>query len=159
MSESGHASDESIHRLYDRLIEGWNAGSGEAFASVFADDGDLIGFDGSHFKGRDQIGSFHQRLLDTHMKGSRLVGRIMSVRFVSPHAAVLHAIGSTIMPGASRPSPSRDSIQTMVVIHRDGEWRLAAFQNTRVRPLGHHWGGTAIWMVTDWLWKIFGRKV
>ena len=155
----GQSNDEAVRRLYDHMIEGWNTGSGAAFAMAFAEDGDLIGFDGSHFKGREQIASFHQRLLDTRLKGSRLVGRVMSLRFISTDVAVVHAIGSTIMRGERHPSPSRDSIQTMVAVKRGAAWRLAAFHNTRVRPMGHHRGSTLIWMVTDWLWKIFGRNV
>ena len=42
------AADESAVRdLYRELMDGWNRGSGEAFAAVFTEDGDLIGFDGT----------------------------------------------------------------------------------------------------------------
>ncbi len=46
------------------------------------------------------------------------------------------------MRGKSVPSPERDSIQTLVATKRAGEWRLAAFQNTRVRPIGRNAAGT-----------------
>lgn len=39
---SPHTTDEAADRaLYERLMDGWNQGSGEAFASVFTEDGDL----------------------------------------------------------------------------------------------------------------------
>ena len=51
--------------LYQQLMDGWNKGSGEAFAAPFAEDGDLVGIDGTHLKGRQEIISFNQQLFDT----------------------------------------------------------------------------------------------
>jgi uncharacterized protein (TIGR02246 family) len=33
------------------MMDGWNKGSGEAFAAVFAEDGEQVAFDGTHFQG------------------------------------------------------------------------------------------------------------
>ncbi|MCI0626619.1 MAG: SgcJ/EcaC family oxidoreductase [Acidobacteria bacterium] len=148
--------EAAVRALYKQLMAGWNTGSGEAFAAPFAEDSDLIGFDGTHLKGRHAIASFHQPLFDKWLKGTRLVGEVKSVRFLSPDAALMHAVGGTVMRGKSQPSPERDSIQTLVAINRDGKWRFAAFQNTRIRPMGRNARGTFIWLFTDWLWKMFG---
>ena len=129
------AKEEAVRDLYRELMDGWNRGDGEAFAAVFAEDGDLVAFDGTHFEGRAEIASFHQELLDRWMKGTRLIGRVKDVRFLSPDVALMHAVGSTIMRGKSESSPERDSIQTLVAVRHDGEWRLAAFQNTRLRMM------------------------
>ena len=129
------ADEAAVRALYQELIDGWNRGSGEDFAAVFTEDGDLVAFDGTHFKGREEIAPFHQELFDKWLKGSRLVGKVKDVRFLSPDVAVMHAVGSTVMRGKDEPSPERDSIQTLLAIRQDGEWRLAAFQNTRVRPV------------------------
>jgi uncharacterized protein (TIGR02246 family) len=137
-------------------MDGWNEGSGEAFAAPFASDGHLVAFDGTHFKSRDEIVSFQQPLFDKWLKGTRLVGQVESVRFLSPNVALMHALGGTVMRGKSRPAPERDSIQTLVAIKRDGEWRLVAFQNTRVRPMSRDARSAFIWLFTDWLWKVFG---
>ena len=128
------AKDEAaIRTLYQDLMNGLNKGSGELFAAPFAEDGDLIGFDGTHLKGRGEITSFHQPLFDKWLKGTRLVGEVKSVRFLTPDVALMHAVGGTVMRGKSEPSPERDSIQTLVATKRDDEWYLEAFQNTRVR--------------------------
>ncbi len=79
-STSRSADEAAIRALYQQLIDGWNKGSGEAFAAPFAEDGDLVGMDGTHFKGRQEIISFNQQLFDTYVKGSRLVGKVRSVR-------------------------------------------------------------------------------
>lgn len=146
-----------VQALYTELMDGWNQGSGEAFASPFAADGELIGFDGTHLRGRREIAVFHQPLFDKWLKGTRLVGEAKSVRFLSRDVALVHAVGGTVMPGKSTPAPERDSIQTLVATRRDGEWRLEAFQNTRVRPMGRSNRNTLLWLATDWLWKRLGR--
>jgi uncharacterized protein (TIGR02246 family) len=157
--QTTQSDDEAaVRALYEQLMAGWNKGSGEAFAAPFAEDGDLIGFDGTHLKGRHEIASFHQPLFDKWLKGTRLVGEVKSVRYLSPDVALMHAVGGTVMRGKSQPSPERDSIQTLVAIKRSGEWRLAAFQNARLRPMGRNARGTFIWLFTDWLWKVFGLK-
>ena len=146
--------EEAVRDLYRELMDGWNRGSGEDFAAVFTEDGDLVAFDGTHFEGRAEIAPFHQELFDKWLKGTRLVGRVKDVRFLSPDVALMHAVGSTIMPGKSEPAPERDSIQTLVATRQNGEWRLAAFQNTRLRLMGN---GTAFLVSTfsDLLWKVF----
>ncbi len=148
-------TDEAVVRgLYRELMDGWNRGSGDAFAAVFTEDGDLVAFDGTHFKGRQEIAPFHQQLFDKWLKGTRLVGRVEHVRFLSPEVALMHAVGSTVMRGKSEPSPERDSIQTLVATRQGGEWRIAALQNTRVR-IGRNAVTYLVWAFTDWLWKIF----
>jgi uncharacterized protein (TIGR02246 family) len=152
------ADEAAVRDLYRELMDAWNRGSGEAFADVFTEDGDLVAFDGTHFEGREEISSFHQELFDRWMKGTRLVGEVKDVRFLGPDVAVIHAVGSTVMRGKSRPSPERDSIQTLVATRESSEWCLAAFQNTRVRPIGRNAASFLIWALTDLLWKVFAPK-
>jgi uncharacterized protein (TIGR02246 family) len=149
------ADEAAVRALYQQLMDGWNQGSGDAFAAVFTEDGDLIGFDGTHFKGRQEIAPFHQRLFDKWLKGSRLVGEVKDVRFLSPDIALMHAVGGTVLRGKSEPVPERDSIQTLVATRQDGEWRLAAFQNTRLHPMDSSAGPFLIWTLSDLLWKVF----
>jgi uncharacterized protein (TIGR02246 family) len=154
---TNHSADEAaVRALYQQLMDGWNQGSGDAFASVFTEDGDLIGFDGTHLKGREEIAPFHQQLFDKWLKGSCLVGEVKDVRFLSPDVALMHAVGGTVMRGKTDPVPERDSIQTLVATRQeDGEWRLAAFQNTRLHPIGHGAGVFLIWTLSDLSWKVY----
>jgi uncharacterized protein (TIGR02246 family) len=153
--DSHFAEETAVCALYQQLIDGWNDGSSEAFAAPFAEDGDLIGFDGTHLKGRQKIAPFHGRLFGAYLKGTRLVGRIKSVRFLSPDVALVHAVGGTLRRGKSDPSPKRDSIQTLVAVRRGDEWCVAAFQNTQVRPMGRNVAGRFAWALFDWVWRVF----
>lgn len=146
------ADEAAIHDLVRQLLAAWNRGDGHAYGALFADDADYVAFDGSHTKGRQEIATSHQELFDKWVKGTRLVGKIESVRFLSPEVALVHATGSTIFPGEDKPRPSRDSIQTLVVIQRGGEWIFTAFHNNRIvrrGPLG--------WILYGIVTKIFRR--
>jgi uncharacterized protein (TIGR02246 family) len=152
------STDEAaVRALYQQLMDGWNQGSGDAFAAVFTEDGDLVAFDGTHFKGRQEIAPFHQHLFDNKwLKGSRLVGQVKDVRFLSPDIALMHAVGGTVMRGKSEPVPERDSIQTLLATRQEGDqWRLAAFQNTRLHPIDSSAITFLIWTLSDLLWKVF----
>jgi uncharacterized protein (TIGR02246 family) len=149
------ADETAVRDLYEQMMDAWNRGSAEAFAAPFTEDCDFVAFDGTHFKGRHDIAVFHQPLFETYLKGTRLVGKVTSVRFLCPDVALVHALGGTVMRGKSTPSPERDSMQTLVATKSGSEWRLSAFQNTRVRPIGRNAGGTFVWLFSDWLWKLF----
>jgi uncharacterized protein (TIGR02246 family) len=138
------------------VLEGWNRGSGEAFAAPFAEDADFIAFDGSRSRGRRQIAASHQDLFDRWLKGTRLVGSV-EVRFLTPDVALVIGRGGTIMRGKSQPAPERDSIQTLVAVRQGGQWRFAAFQNTRVRPISGA-VGALIWVGTDLPWKLVASR-
>lgn len=128
--------EAQVRDLLARLMAGWNAGSGEGFAAPFAEDGEQVAFDGTRFRGRDEIASSHQQLFDRFLKGSRLVGRVTDVKFLTPGVAVAHAIGGTVMPGETDIDPERNSVQTLVAVKLDGEWRIAAFHNSRAQFMG-----------------------
>jgi uncharacterized protein (TIGR02246 family) len=133
---SDPADEAAICALFQQLLDGWNKGSGEAFAAPFAEDADFVAFDGSYFKGREDIASFHQVHFDQFLKGTRLVGKVRSVRFLTPEVAIMHAVAGTVMSGQSDIEPERNSTQTLVARKQGGEWRLAAFQNSRAQYLG-----------------------
>jgi uncharacterized protein (TIGR02246 family) len=135
-SSSSTADETAICALYQQMMEGWNAACGYAFASPFEENGDLVGFDGTYIKGRQEIALFHQHLFDMFLKGSRLVGKVRSVRFLTSDIAVMHAIGGTVIAGQTDLDPERNSVQTLVAVKRNGKWSLAAFQNTRATYIG-----------------------
>ena len=136
LSSSAPTDEAAIRALYQQFMDGWNAASGDAFAAPFEEDGDLVGFDGTHIKGRQEIALFHQHLFDMFLKGSRLVGKVRSVRFLASNVAVMHAVGGTVMAGKTDLDLERNSVQTLVAVKRGGKWNLTAFQNTRATYTG-----------------------
>ena len=134
--DSESDDEVAIRMLYQQMIDGWNAGKGDAFAAPYTDDSDFIGFDGTYMKGRQQIASFHQMLFDKFVKGSRLIGKIRSIRFVTVDIAIMIAVGGTVMAGQSDIEPERNSIHTIVAVKRENYWHFTAFQNSRAQYIG-----------------------
>src|SRR5215217_4115618 len=121
---------------------------------------DGVAFDGTRTRGRREISASHQELFDKWLKGTRLTGRVLSIKFPSPDVALVHATGGTLMRGKTKTSPERDSIQTLVAVREGAEWRFAAFHNSRVRPIGSNAATFLLWAITERLWRTFapGKK-
>jgi uncharacterized protein (TIGR02246 family) len=124
------ANESAVRALFAELLAAWGRGDGQAYGAHFTEDAPYVAFDGSVRVGRQAIAAEHQKLFDTWLKGTRLVGTIDTLHFLNPETAVVVATGATLMPGKDR--PVRPSIQTLVATKQDGTWRFAAFQNTRV---------------------------
>ena len=134
--DSKSDDEATIRDLYQQTIDGWHAGNGDAFAAPYTEDSDFIGFDGTYMKGRQEIASFHQMLFDKFVKGSRLIGKIRSIRFVTEDVAIMIAVGGTVMAGQSDIDPDRNSVHTLVAVKHDVKWYFTAFQNSRAQYIG-----------------------
>lgn len=137
-NETRHLTDDderTLRALVRHLEVSWNRNDGTDYASAFTEDCDYIAFDGTHLKGRKTNAEHHQLLFDTVLRGSRLKFENVTVRFLSPTVALLHGDGSVLMPWQSKVAERRRSLQTYVCVKKDKTWKIAAFQNVRVRPL------------------------
>jgi uncharacterized protein (TIGR02246 family) len=126
------ADERAVRALFRDLLDAWGRGDGAAYGALFTDDAEYIAFDGSNRRGTEAIRTEHQRLFDTWLKGTRLVGQIDTLRFLTPDVALLHTTGGTIFPGQRDSRGRRPSIQTLVAVKRNGVWRFTAFHNSRV---------------------------
>jgi uncharacterized protein (TIGR02246 family) len=134
--DGARAADEAaIRGLIERAARAWADGDGEAYAAVFAPDADYVTFGGMHLEGREPIARVHQQLFDGPLAGSRLALTVKKVRFLGPDAAIAHVDGGIVEGGRDELTDERRSMQTVVAARRDGEWRVAATQVTRVQPL------------------------
>ena len=63
----------------------WNAGDAAAFLADFSDDGELVDFEESIHKGRDELIAFHRPRFGMVLKGARLVrGEVKFALIVRP---------------------------------------------------------------------------
>jgi len=62
--------EAEVRTLYRRILEGWNRQNAEEFAEPFADDADVIGFDGSEMSGRAAIAAELERIFADHATGT-----------------------------------------------------------------------------------------
>ena len=133
---SAHPYDAQIRALYADFVDGWNRRSGAAVAAVFADDGDMVGYDGTTVSGRLSIASDLRRVFGSHPTAT-YVAVVRSVRAITDGVAVLHAHAGMIPPGEDDVDSNLHSIHTLVAIDQgSGRWKTTLFQATPAAWLG-----------------------
>jgi uncharacterized protein (TIGR02246 family) len=122
-------SENEVRALYDTLITGWNDHDGTAMAALFADDGVVIGFDGSLSSGQQMIDTEMSNIFADHVT-ARYAVKVKAVRPLGQHAMILRAIAGLVPPDQTAIRRETNSHQTVVAEDRDGQWRIVLFQNT-----------------------------
>ena len=122
-------SENAVTALYAKLIAGWNAKDGEVMAEPFAEDGTIIGFDGSISSGKETIGAEMSNIFGHH-ETARYAVKVQSVRPLGPQAMILRAIAGLVPPGQTAINSETNSHQTLIAEAQQGQWRIVLFQNT-----------------------------
>ncbi len=152
-SEDSLSADEvEIRTLYRELLDGWNKRSADAMAVLFAEDGDLVGFDGSQLSGRAEIASTLQQIFADHVTPP-YVSKVRGVRLLSSEVAVLRAVVGMMPAGQSDLDPNLNAIQTLVAAKQDGKWHIVLFQNT---PAQFHGRPELVRELTEELRQLLG---
>jgi uncharacterized protein (TIGR02246 family) len=129
-------SVEAMRAIPARMNDGWNRGDAAAFLADFADDAELVDFEGTVHKGREKMVAFHQPIFDTVMKGSRLLrSDVLFARIIGPGWGVVHHRMVMAMPGEEEPPPTRIFMQLLAVVWQNDRWEVAALQNSRLISL------------------------
>lgn len=127
-----HAADETAtRRLYQTWLDCWNRRDAEAYAALFTEDANVIGFDGSPMNGRTEIEEQLRQIFASHQTAA-YVGIVRETRLLSPTVAILRAVAGMVPPGKAEINPAVNAMQTLVAV-REGEerdWRIALAQVT-----------------------------
>lgn len=123
------SDEDQIRALYRGMIDGWNAHDSAAMAAPFADDANIIGFDGSQMHGRADIESTVGKIFADHVTAP-YYPIVREVRFLNADTAILRAVVGMVPPGQTNINPATNAIQSLVAAKVDGEWKIALFQNT-----------------------------
>jgi uncharacterized protein (TIGR02246 family) len=122
-------TDSALRLLYTDLIGGWNRHSAHAFAAGFAEDGEVVGFDGSQMFGRAQIQATLAQIFADHVTAPYIV-IVRVVKSLGPQAALLRAVAGMVPVGVADIEPSLNAIHSLVGVQQGAHWRIALFQNT-----------------------------
>jgi uncharacterized protein (TIGR02246 family) len=121
---TGDIPDE-IHGLLDRMSDAWDAGDAARFAACFCDDASFVIWRGDALLGRRAIERAHAGLFRNNP--GRLHVRVTDHRRLSAVVAVLLTVA-----GTGSGEVVLDKVQTLTLARNDGEWLVAAFQNTQI---------------------------
>jgi uncharacterized protein (TIGR02246 family) len=125
----GASSGAPARALYEWLLDAWNGRDAAAFAALFADDGTVIGFDGSLMRGPEAIEAELMRIFADH-ETARYVSIVRDVRNPSADTALLLADAGMVARAGAEFMPEVNARQTLLAERVEAGWRIALFQNT-----------------------------
>ena len=124
-----------IRDVQARQAETWTRHDAKAYAALFADDADVVNIVGWRWKGRAQLEARMTAAFAYVFRESTLTVTDVETRFLGPEIAIAHVrwtmTGARTPPGMPEP---RQGIQTLTMVKKAGQWRIAAFQNTLATP-------------------------
>ena len=124
------ATDESqVRLLYQELLKAWNEKNARKMADLIAENGNLVGFDGSQIDGRRQVESVLGKIFADHPTAA-YVSIVRELRLLSPDVALLRAVAGMVPPGQSDINPAVNAVQSLIAAKEQGRWRIALFHNT-----------------------------
>jgi len=127
--------ERALHKLVYQLESAWNAGDGDAFARLFADDADVIHILGGYYSGRETIRAGHRMIFGTIYKDSTIHYSVEKIKFLRPDIAIVF-LRQHLRLAESSVVPELDARPTIVAESIDGKWRIVALQNTRISEVG-----------------------
>jgi uncharacterized protein (TIGR02246 family) len=80
--------------------------------------------------GRDEIRDYFAKAFEGKYKGTQVTGKPIGIRVLGPDVAILLSSGGVLESGETEVSENGAIRASWLVVRRDGEWRLAAYQNS-----------------------------
>ncbi|MFD0278739.1 SgcJ/EcaC family oxidoreductase [Kitasatospora sp. NPDC127111] len=132
LPELSPADESAVRALYHRALDGWNLRDGAAFAGPFAEEGEVIGFDGTRYDGRSVIAAELGRVFADHAT-PEYVAKVRKVRALGPGVVQLDAVAGLVPDDAEDLDPALNALQTVIAVNTGAGWRIALMQNTPAR--------------------------
>jgi uncharacterized protein (TIGR02246 family) len=121
--------EAAVYNLYEQLLQCWNAKNAQGMAALFSNKGSMVGFDGSHANGAQEISTHLQPIFSDHPTAS-YVWKVREMRRLAPDVVLLRAVVGMIPPGKSAINPKTNAIQSLVASLYDNLWKIELYQNT-----------------------------
>jgi uncharacterized protein (TIGR02246 family) len=130
MSEEAKTmSDQAVRDLYQALLAAWNRRDAAGMASLYAEGGVQIGFDGSTAVGPAEIRAQLAPIFTDHPT-RQFVSKVREVRELAPGVALLRATAGMVDHGDTKVHPEVNTLQTVVARQVGEAWKIELFQNT-----------------------------
>ncbi len=104
----------------------------EEFINLFREDAIWTTAHGKRLTGRDEIGSFTRHVLPGATKESTATYEVVHVVFIRPDVAAVKIRQRPVKPDGTPITDQNEGSPLYVLSKEDGEWRIAAGQNTIV---------------------------
>ncbi|MFC6079935.1 SgcJ/EcaC family oxidoreductase [Sphaerisporangium aureirubrum] len=121
-------------RIRQQQETAWARGDAKGYAAIYTPDADLVNILGEHLHSRQTITTKLQQYFNTQLKNTRLLEMDEKIRFVSPTMAIIVRKSCVLYNKEKACRPDTLSINTNVAVKSSGQWQIASFQNTLIRP-------------------------
>ncbi|MFF3226685.1 SgcJ/EcaC family oxidoreductase [Nocardia suismassiliense] len=130
MPDGGTAADtQGVCATLAELNAAWERGDADAYGALFTENGTYTTFTGTYYEGRRDITESHRALFNGVLEGSKLADSYLGIRLFGADTAVVTTRGDRY--DDERPSELSKTATFTMVREQDGQWRIAAFQNTQ----------------------------
>ncbi|WP_018657673.1 SgcJ/EcaC family oxidoreductase [Actinomadura flavalba] len=128
---SGTAADQAaVVQAPMRIIAAWEANDATAFGAACTEDATMILPGDVCLRGRDEIREYMAGEYAGKLKGTRVTGTPLSLRFPVPGTAIMVTEGGVLLPGETEVSAPQ-AIRATWVLAKDGDdWLITAYHNS-----------------------------
>jgi uncharacterized protein (TIGR02246 family) len=123
------STEKELELLYKELLVCWNNADAHAYASLFTENANVIGFDGSQMNGKAQIESALGEIFKDH-KVASYISVVEEVRPVGNNAYLLRAVAGMVPPGDDEIKQERNAIQSLLAVKKHHTFLIELFHNT-----------------------------
>lgn len=135
MQAHAAADDESILKVIEAFMDGWNCHDMEAHTSAFAVEADFVDVTGTLLRGRRQIAEEQGKRHVERFSKSSVKTLDVSIRFIRPDVAIVHhwweMAGDAGAEGQG--ASLRRGIFTFLMSREDGRWGFEAAHNSDLK--------------------------
>jgi uncharacterized protein (TIGR02246 family) len=136
----GSSGDEdAIRKVVVAMTEGFNCHDGKAAARMYEPDARFVTVRGETMNGQLAIENGLASILGSRARNASQRTLDVVVKFLRPDVALAHVTNelSGLVALDGQALPSHQELSLRVFVKEAGIWRVAAFQNTMVRPFNN----------------------
>ncbi|OXM59625.1 DUF4440 domain-containing protein [Amycolatopsis vastitatis] len=126
------ADEKAVLSVPQRIQDAWARNDADVFADVFTENGSLLLQD-NQLVSREEIRGYLRASFHGALKGARVHGWPLDVRFLAPDVAIAVTEGGIIRPGESEIAPENQIRAVWVITRTEDGPRLVSHQSSPVK--------------------------
>jgi uncharacterized protein (TIGR02246 family) len=124
---------DDVYEVIRAVYDAWAANDANAFAALYTEDATVVQ-PGIHKRNQEDIRTTMAAAFAGPLKGSTVLDQPQSVRLIGSDAAIVITEGGILMAGETELPSERMVRATWVLSKVDGQWYVAAYQNSPADP-------------------------
>jgi len=116
-------------RIVGQLERAWNAGDGDSWGRLFAEDADFVTVRGEYLRGREAITQGHQAIFRTIYQGSTNQYELLRTRALGDGAIVAHVRARLVVTDGPM-AGEHHAVLSLVLATSGAGWQIVSLHNT-----------------------------